>query len=127
LATPSDFGIAALQSLLHFLPSLPRRRMPRVRDTIVDQCIGRNIRHYRVRNGLSQAALGAPLGVTFQQIQKYEHGASRVPASRLFHIACILSVPVTCLFECALRPPKPAWMTSTEVGRLTAAFQRIAS
>jgi transcriptional regulator with XRE-family HTH domain len=101
--------------------------MPRLRDEILDHCIGRNIQRFRVRKGMSQAALGAPLGLTFQQIQKYEHGANRVPASRLFHIACILQVPVAALFDSTGHTHHPSWMTSTEVGRLTAAFEGIAN
>lgn len=49
--------------------------------------------------GMSQEKLGETLGLTFQQVQKYEKGANRIGASRLFHIAQILSVPVSFFFE----------------------------
>ncbi len=49
--------------------------------------------------GMSQEKLGETLGLTFQQVQKYEKGANRIGASRLFHIAQILSVPVQFFFE----------------------------
>jgi|SRR5579872_3384151 len=49
--------------------------------------------------GLSQEQLGAALGVTFQQVQKYERGANRIGASRLFAIARVLDVPVAFFFD----------------------------
>ena len=49
--------------------------------------------------GMSQSDLGDPLGVTFQQIQKYEKGTNRIGASRLQHIAQLLHVPVSFFFE----------------------------
>ena len=63
----------------------------------LDQLIGRNIRRYRIRRGLSQAALGDRIGVSFQQVQKYENAANRVPASRLALIASVLKVPINLL------------------------------
>jgi len=49
--------------------------------------------------GMSQAKLGDALGLTFQQVQKYERGANRMGASRLHEISCILDVPVSFFFE----------------------------
>jgi len=49
--------------------------------------------------GMSQEKLGEHLGITFQQIQKYEKGTNRIGASRLQHIARVLSVPVSFFFE----------------------------
>ena len=49
--------------------------------------------------GMSQEKLGDQLGITFQQIQKYEKGTNRIGASRLQHIARVLSVPVSFFFE----------------------------
>ncbi|PTW63011.1 transcriptional regulator [Breoghania corrubedonensis] len=49
--------------------------------------------------GMSQEKLGEHLGITFQQIQKYEKGTNRVGASRLQHIATILNVPISFFFE----------------------------
>jgi transcriptional regulator with XRE-family HTH domain len=65
----------------------------------LDQLIGRNIRSYRIKSGLSQTALGERIGVTFQQIQKYEKAANRVPGSRLIQIARALDVPVAALWD----------------------------
>jgi transcriptional regulator with XRE-family HTH domain len=53
----------------------------------------------RLSIGLSQEKLGDALGVTFQQVQKYEKGANRIGASRLLQIACILDVRVEFFFE----------------------------
>jgi transcriptional regulator with XRE-family HTH domain len=64
----------------------------------LDQLIGRNIRLYRIERGLSQTALGESIGVSFQQIQKYEKAANRVPGSRLIQIARALDVPVAALW-----------------------------
>jgi transcriptional regulator with XRE-family HTH domain len=59
----------------------------------LDQLIGRNVRFYRLKSGLSQSGLGASIGASYQQIQKYEKAANRIPASRLIQIARALRVP----------------------------------
>ena len=65
----------------------------------VDQLVGQNIRICRLQRGLSQTELGQRVGVTFQQIQKYEKGANRVGASRLTQIADVLQVALPTLFD----------------------------
>src|SRR5262245_51416468 len=65
----------------------------------VDVLVGRNIRARRLQRGLTQSELGGHVGVTPQQIQKYENGANRVGASRLSQIAGALSVPLDALFN----------------------------
>ena len=65
----------------------------------VDALVGRNIRICRLQRGLTQTELGDHLGVTFQQIQKYENGANRVGASRLDQIAGALGVGLSTLFD----------------------------
>ena len=60
--------------------------------------VGARIRLTRKARGLSQQALAAAVGLTFQQIQKYERGANRVSASKLAEIAAFLQVPVSELF-----------------------------
>jgi transcriptional regulator with XRE-family HTH domain len=67
--------------------------------TKVDGIVGRNIRVHRLVKGLTQEELGEKLGVTFQQIQKYEKGTNRVGSGRLYGIADILEVPVAAFFE----------------------------
>src|SRR3982750_2927483 len=65
----------------------------------IDVHVGLRIRVARLAAGMSQERLGHELGVTFQQVQKYEKGSNRVGASRLSHAAKILSVPVSFFFE----------------------------
>nr|WP_263967516.1 helix-turn-helix transcriptional regulator [Roseomonas sp. SXEYE001]MCV4208547.1 helix-turn-helix domain-containing protein [Roseomonas sp. SXEYE001] len=61
--------------------------------------VGSRIRLRRNMLGISQGELGAALGVTFQQIQKYESGANRIGASRLFDLVQVLDVPISYFFE----------------------------
>jgi transcriptional regulator with XRE-family HTH domain len=65
----------------------------------VDRLVGRNIRIQRLAKGLSQTELATQLGVTFQQVQKYEKGVNRIGCGRLFQIASILGVHVMDFFE----------------------------
>lgn len=65
----------------------------------VDTHIGRRLRHRRLEIGMSQEQLAESLGVTFQQIQKYEKGVNRVAASRLYDITKALEVEITYFFE----------------------------
>jgi transcriptional regulator with XRE-family HTH domain len=65
----------------------------------VDIHVGSRLRLRRNLIGLSQDQLGKALGLTFQQIQKYERGANRMGASRLFQVARLLKVPVAYFFE----------------------------
>jgi transcriptional regulator with XRE-family HTH domain len=65
----------------------------------VDRHVGSRVRMRRLMVGMSQGALADQIGITFQQIQKYEKGMNRVSASRLQQIAAILNVPVPFFFE----------------------------
>ncbi len=65
----------------------------------VDIFVGSRVRLRRTLLGLSQQKLGTALGLTFQQIQKYERGANRIGSSRLFQISQILDVPVSFFFD----------------------------
>lgn len=65
----------------------------------IDIDVGNKIRLRRRLTGMSQTALGTALGITFQQVQKYEKGTNRVGASRLSDMARILGVPVSYFFE----------------------------
>ncbi|MEQ1937622.1 helix-turn-helix transcriptional regulator [Mesorhizobium sp. CN5-321] len=65
----------------------------------IDTHVGSRIRLRRNMLGMSQEKLGENLGITFQQVQKYEKGTNRVGASRLQAIASILGVPVAFFFE----------------------------
>ena len=61
--------------------------------------LGKRIRLRRVEQKISQAELGDKLGVSFQQVQKYEKGINRIGASRLFDLAQVLAVPVQFFYE----------------------------
>ena len=105
----------------------------------IDKHVGSRVRMRRMMLNMSQEKLGDSLGLTFQQIQKYEKGTNRIGASRLQQISLILQVPVSCFFEGAPAPtgrpqgfdeaPSPAYltdfMTSTDGFALAKAFQRI--
>lgn len=65
----------------------------------VDKHVGERVRMARKIRGLSQTALGDALGLTFQQIQKYEKGINRVSASRLFEMSEALGVEISYFFE----------------------------
>jgi transcriptional regulator with XRE-family HTH domain len=65
----------------------------------VDTHVGSRVRLRRMLLGMSQERLGESMGLTFQQVQKYEKGVNRIGASRLFQISKILDVPVQFFFE----------------------------
>ena len=70
----------------------------------VDEHVGKRIRHRRWLVGMTQQQLAEAVGIKFQQIQKYETGANRVSASRLWDIAGALDCPVSFLFDGADTP-----------------------
>jgi transcriptional regulator with XRE-family HTH domain len=65
----------------------------------VDAHVGSRVRLRRMLIGMSQERLGESMGLTFQQVQKYEKGVNRIGASRLFQIARVLDVPIQFFFE----------------------------
>ncbi|WP_181707952.1 helix-turn-helix domain-containing protein [Chthonobacter rhizosphaerae] len=104
----------------------------------IDVHVGSRVRLRRMMLGMSQEKLGEALGITFQQIQKYEKGTNRVGASRLQHIATVLKVPVSFFFEDAPGSPEEAigfgeqshsyvvdFLSSSEGLSLNKAFVRI--
>ena len=105
----------------------------------VDKHVGTRVKMRRKMLGMSQTKLGDGLGITFQQVQKYENGANRIGASRLQNISDILQVPVPFFFEGAPHlpgqpmgfggAPSPAYVSeflATSDGlTLTKAFMRI--
>jgi transcriptional regulator with XRE-family HTH domain len=106
-----------------------------------DKHVGSRVRMRRMMLGMSQEKLGDSLGLTFQQVQKYEKGTNRIGASRLQQISQILQVPVSFFFEGAPsavlvgrhegmgEAPSPAYVSdflATSDGlALTKAFMRI--
>lgn len=69
--------------------------------SVIDQEIAKRVLAHRTQLGLSQTEVGEKLGVTFQQVQKYEKGINRIGAGRLFQMAAVFNIPVEALF------PKP--------------------
>ncbi|HLZ67173.1 MAG TPA: helix-turn-helix transcriptional regulator [Aliidongia sp.] len=65
----------------------------------IDRAVGGQVRMRRILLGLSQEAVSKVLGLTFQQLQKYEHGTNRISGSRLYQLSLILHCPVSFFFE----------------------------
>ena len=107
----------------------------------IDRHVGSRVRMRRMLAGISQEKLGEALGLTFQQIQKYEKGSNRISASRLQQIAKMLDVPVSFFFDGAPSGDGPVagfadsaattyisdFLTTSEGVQLTKAFTRIKS
>jgi transcriptional regulator with XRE-family HTH domain len=105
----------------------------------IDKHVGSRVRMRRMMLSMSQEKLGDALGLTFQQVQKYEKGTNRIGASRLQHISHTLQVPVSFFFEGApalpnqvdgmKEAPSPAFVSdflATSDGlALTKAFMRV--
>ena len=72
--------------------------MPGRRPDALDRLIGRNIRVCRAARGWTQTELADRIGVTYQQVQKYERGSCRISASRLYRMALVLGQPVVSFF-----------------------------
>ena len=115
---------------------------PRKTGNPIDQHVGARVRLRRLSLGMSQDKLGESIGVTFQQIQKYEKGTNRIGASRLQDIARVLGVPPAFFFDGAeaagtndvaygtAEPPGAPYVADSiepeEGARLNRAFVRIA-
>ncbi len=76
-----------------------RRRQKSDKPNPTDIHVGARVRLRRTLLGMSQEKLGDAIGLTFQQVQKYERGANRVGASRLYDLSRVLDVPVSFFFE----------------------------
>ena len=81
------------------LPRKKGKRLPPGVANPVDIHVGSRVRLRRTLLGLSQERLGDAVGLTFQQIQKYERGANRIGSSRLFQFSQILDVPISFFFD----------------------------
>ncbi len=76
-----------------------RGRTPSGKPNPIDVHVGGRVRLRRTLLGMSQEKLGEALGLTFQQVQKYERGANRIGSSRLFDLSRVLDVPVSFFFD----------------------------
>lgn len=110
--------------------------MTKTNPNPIDKHVGSRVRMRRLMLGMSQEKLADGIGLTFQQVQKYEKGTNRMGSSRLQQIANILGVPVTFFFEGApgqpkidAKAPSPAYVNeflSTSDGlALTKAFMEV--
>jgi transcriptional regulator with XRE-family HTH domain len=117
----------------------PGRRQKSDKPNPVDVHVGSRVRLRRTLLGMSQEKLGDALGLTFQQVQKYERGANRVGASRLYDLSRVLEVPVSYFFEefgdapsgvqaseASADPYQPNPMMKRETLELVRAYLRIA-
>lgn len=87
--------------------------------TDIDCQIAKLVRLNRARVGMSQTEVGESLGLTFQQIQKYEKGTNRIGAGRLFEIAALFNVPVQVLFPDTAKPVENGLDTKTNYDALS--------
>ncbi|MBI3445124.1 MAG: helix-turn-helix transcriptional regulator [Magnetospirillum sp.] len=78
---------------------VPRGRLEDGAPNPIDSHVGGRVRLRRTLMGMTQEQLGEAIGLTFQQVQKYERGANRMGASRLFDVARVLDVPVSFFFD----------------------------
>src|SRR5665213_2253816 len=76
-----------------------RRRRKSDGPSPIDVHVGSRVRLRRTLLGMSQEKLGEAIGLTFQQVQKYERGANRVGASRLYDLSRVLDVPIAFFFD----------------------------
>jgi len=105
--------------------------MQQKRAQKIDRVIGRNIRIHRLAKKMSQTELGEHLGVSFQQVQKYENGTNRVGSGRLYQTAAVLGVHVSTLFKGGERAEKASegglldLLAAPQSVRLIRAFAKI--
>ena len=110
--------------------------MPKKQANPIDGQVGNRVRLRRMLIGMSQERLGELLGLTFQQVQKYEKGVNRIGAGRLFEVARILGVPIDYFYEGAstqvagpsengASPPVMEFVSSGEGLQLSLAFMKI--
>jgi transcriptional regulator with XRE-family HTH domain len=79
--------------------------MPR-RSRIVDKHVSTRLRIARVESGKSQTAIAEPLGITFQQIQKYENGTNRISSGTLYELSLLLDKPLHFFFDGLPKRPR---------------------
>jgi transcriptional regulator with XRE-family HTH domain len=108
--------------------------MPKKQANPIDVQVGNRVRIRRMLIGMSQEKLGDMLGLTFQQVQKYEKGVNRIGAGRLYEVARILGVPIDFFYEGVAAqpsgfteagPPVMEFVSSGEGLQLSLAFMKI--
>jgi transcriptional regulator with XRE-family HTH domain len=108
--------------------------VPKKQANPIDAQVGNRVRIRRMLIGMSQEKLGDLLGLTFQQVQKYEKGVNRIGAGRLYEVARILGVPIDFFYEgvaaqaggfAEAGPPVMEFVSSGEGLQLSLAFMKI--
>src|ERR1700730_18276443 len=94
-----DSGDGEERGALAAMDKLADKHEKESRPSPIDIHVGSRIRLRRTLMGMSQERLGEALGLTFQQVQKYERGVNRVGASRLFDLSRVLDVPISFFFD----------------------------
>jgi transcriptional regulator with XRE-family HTH domain len=97
-------------------PMPPRRRKAPENARLINQCVGRRVRTLRTASGHSQEYLAQVLGLSFQQVQKFESGASRISPDKLLSIARHYDMPIAWFFEEVPAELLPA-SAASEIGR----------
>ena len=92
--------------------------MPKANTHSIDKAIGGRLKMYRQRANISQTALGKHLGVSFQQVQKYENGTNRVSAATLIKVSRFLSIPISDLMVLESQQHAPG-ASSRDLARFT--------
>jgi transcriptional regulator with XRE-family HTH domain len=92
---------------VHALPPINKEGLSGSQPHQVDVHVGSRVRLRRTLLGMSQEKLGDALGLTFQQVQKYERGANRIGSSRLYQLSQILDVPISFFFDDMVGAPAP--------------------
>lgn len=90
-------------------PENPDSANVKGRASELDVFLGKQLRAARLTKNMSQEKLADQLGITFQQIQKYERGKNRISAARLFELSKIFNVPVTYFYDSLEKKGKPAF------------------
>ncbi|PZO79255.1 MAG: transcriptional regulator [Mesorhizobium amorphae] len=93
------------------------RHGQRPRPSAMDKQIGAEVRNSRLLAKVSQEQLGARIGISFQQIQKYERGTNKISASRLQQIAAALELPITHFFDVSAAGPQANGQAGAEPPR----------
>ncbi|NIE80198.1 helix-turn-helix transcriptional regulator [Asaia sp. As-1742] len=93
----------------------------------IDALVGARIRLRRTLLGMSQEKLGAALGLTFQQVQKYERGANKVGASRLYEMSRVLNVPIGFFFDDLAAAGGPQSVRGSRMGTSPSGFSEAPS
>ena len=103
-------------------PKRRKQRKTRGKPTYIDVHVGQRVRQRRTLLGYSQERLADALNLTFQQVQKYERGANRVGAGRLYELSHALDVPVNYFFEELPDAPEGASIRPSYAGSGAAAI-----